>query len=148
MLALTGGDAAALAEIRTVLDRLAAVDAPDVAAALNLAYTRDLVAARNAVIPDRLPAVWAALGEIARAEALIDSMAPQSGQHAKALARLVEEFAGQDQPEHAAQLALTIAIPQQRAKALTHAAFAHSRMGQRQQAAGLVSQALAQMPGT
>ena len=61
MLALTGGDAAALAEIRTVLDRLAAVDAPDVAAALNLAYTRNLVAARDAVIPDRLPAVWAAL---------------------------------------------------------------------------------------
>ena len=143
MLALTGGDAAALAEIRTALDRLAADDAPDVVGALDLAYTRDLLTARNAVIPDRLPAVWAILGQISRAEALIDSMATTSTQHAKALARLAQAFAGLGQPERAAQLALTVAIPAQQAEALTHAVVAFFRMGQRQQAAELVNQAMA-----
>ena len=51
MLDLTGGDAAALAEIRTALDLIAAQDAPDLASALVLACHRDQLTDRNTNIP-------------------------------------------------------------------------------------------------
>ena len=57
MLDLTGGDAAALAEARTTLDRIAAHDDPNLTSALALACHRDHLADRNANIPVGLPAV-------------------------------------------------------------------------------------------
>jgi tetratricopeptide (TPR) repeat protein len=73
MLALTGGDAAALAEVRTALNRIAAQDTPDLASALALACHRDHLADRGTRVPVNLPAVWAALGQLPRALALADS---------------------------------------------------------------------------
>src|SRR5262249_46382730 len=58
ILDLTGGDTAALAEVRTVLERIAYQDAPDLASALALAFRRDQLISRNAHIPVDLPAVW------------------------------------------------------------------------------------------
>ena len=74
MLDLTGGDAAALAEVRAALDRIAAQDDPDLASALALACHRDQLTDRNSHIPVALPAVWAALGQPTRAEALATSI--------------------------------------------------------------------------
>jgi hypothetical protein len=73
MLALTGGDAAALAEIRTALNRIAAQDTPDITSALALACHRDHLADRGTRVPVSLPAVWAAIGQLPRAVALADS---------------------------------------------------------------------------
>ena len=92
MLGLTGGDAAALAEIRAALDLIGAQDAPDLASALALACRRDQLADRNTKIPVSLPAVWAALGQIARAEALANSITDPSKQ-ARALAHITETLA-------------------------------------------------------
>jgi hypothetical protein len=77
MLALTGGDAAALAEARIVLDRIAAQDDPDLATALTLACHRGYLARRNANIPGDLPAVWVMLGQLPRAAALAASITNQ-----------------------------------------------------------------------
>jgi tetratricopeptide (TPR) repeat protein len=74
MLDLTGGDAAALAETRTALDRIAASDDPDLSSALALACHRDRLAERNAHIPIGLPAVWALIGQLPHAEALARSI--------------------------------------------------------------------------
>ena len=57
MLDLTGGDAAAVAEIRTVLDRIAVQDDPDLASALVLACHRDqLVRSQRRSFPPGYPA--------------------------------------------------------------------------------------------
>jgi hypothetical protein len=53
MLDITGGDAAALTEVASTLDRIAAQDNPDLTAALSLARHRDYLAGRNA--PPRWP---------------------------------------------------------------------------------------------
>ena len=92
MLNLTGGDSAGLTEVRTTLNRIAAQDKPDLASALALACHRDHLSARNANIPVRLPAVWAALGQLLRAEALAMSIA-DPGPQASALAQVAETLA-------------------------------------------------------
>ena len=62
MLDISGGDAAALAEITAVREFICGQDHPDLAALLNLAITRDRLAERNTNIPPALPAVWVKLG--------------------------------------------------------------------------------------
>ena len=65
---------AALAEVRAALDLIAAQDCPDLASALGLAFHRDQLTDRNTNIPAGLPAVWATLGQVTRAEALASSI--------------------------------------------------------------------------
>ena len=74
MLDATGGDAAALAEIAAALALVSTSRSPDLLAALRLAWHRDQLADRNTHIPAQLPAVWAALGQPVRAEALARSI--------------------------------------------------------------------------
>ena len=95
MLDLTGGDAAALAEIRTALDLIAAQDTPDLASALCLAYHRDQLTDRNTNIPAGLPAVWVTLGQVSRAEALATSITDPARQ-AEALAGVAGALARLD----------------------------------------------------
>ncbi|MFJ2153194.1 hypothetical protein ACIOHB_31085 [Streptomyces microflavus] len=71
---LTGGDSAALTEIRSVQHTLAQADAPDLTALFRLAVRRDALHARNECLPIGLPAVWVALGQPRRAEALAQSL--------------------------------------------------------------------------
>ncbi len=92
MLDLTGGDSAALAEARAGLDRIAAQDDPDLASALALACHRDRLADRNANVPVSLPAVWATLGQLPRAEALARSITSPASQ-ASALAQVAQAAA-------------------------------------------------------
>ena len=100
MLDLTGGDAAALAEVRTALDLIAAQDDPDLASALRLACHRDHLADRNTNIPASLPAVWAALGQPTRAEALATSITDPDRQ-AQALAQVAGALAKAGQHQQA-----------------------------------------------
>ena len=111
MLNVTGGDAAALAEIRTALDRIAADQEPDLGAALALACHRDYLASRSAHIPLSLPAVFAALGHASRAGALARSIT-DPGCQSQALAEVAGTLAqaGQDaQALEAAEQALQTA---------------------------------------
>ena len=89
MLDMSGGDAAALAETRITLDRIAGQDHPDLIAALRLAHHRDQLADRNRKVPTELPAVWAQLGHMARADALARSI-PDPYQQANALTTIAQ----------------------------------------------------------
>jgi hypothetical protein len=104
MLIVTGGDAAALAEVRAALDLTAAQDAPDLGTALALACRRDQLADRNAGTPAKLPAVWAALGQVTRAEALAASITDPH-ERAEALVRVTEALAAAGLHQQAAAAA-------------------------------------------
>ncbi|PSL53892.1 hypothetical protein B0I31_108339 [Saccharothrix carnea] len=73
-LALTGGDAATLAEIREAQDLVLARPRPDLTSLLRLAIHRNDIYQRNSRIPSTLPAGWARVGAIDRAECIIDAM--------------------------------------------------------------------------
>ncbi len=75
MLVLSGADSAAMAEITSAQDVLLAQDTPDLTAMSRLAVRRDALAQRSRYIPVKLPALWAALGDITKAEALALSIA-------------------------------------------------------------------------
>ena len=123
MLDLTGGDTAALAETRTALDLIAAQDTPDLASALCLACHRDQLTDRNTNIPTGLPAVWATLGQVSRAEALATSITDPDGQ-AQALAGVAEALAAAGQHEQAEAVARSITDPGWQARALAGVAGA------------------------
>ncbi|BEL06110.1 hypothetical protein Q0Z83_043010 [Actinoplanes sichuanensis] len=96
MLDMSGGDAAALAEIRTAFGMMLArpeVTEADLSELLRLRHHYSRIEMRNAYIPVVLPAVMAALGQPARAEALADGIAAPE-RRAKALTALVKPFAG------------------------------------------------------
>jgi len=84
-LRVSGGDAAALAEITAVQERICDHDSPDLAAVLKLTITREDLISRNQGIPLRLPAVWVKLGNPTRAASLADS---KSGRQARVMALL------------------------------------------------------------
>ena len=90
LLAVTGSDTTALSQTRTAMESLAAQDVPDLVALTRLAIHRDHLTRRNADIPVELPAVWAALGRIDRAESIAESIA-SPGKQAEALALVVQE---------------------------------------------------------
>ncbi len=98
-LLLTGGDAAALREIKVAQDAVKSQRVPSLGDLTVLAMRRDDLVARNSTIPPDLPAVWAALGQHARAHALADGIADPA-RRAAALAALarVTAAAGDDDP--------------------------------------------------
>ncbi|MFY1691107.1 hypothetical protein [Plantactinospora sp. WMMB782] len=93
MRARTGGDALALAEIQAAHRLLVASPAPDLARSGRLAVHHDLLTASNANVPTRLPALWAALGQLHRAESLAGSIndPTRRGQAMAAVAYTVAE---------------------------------------------------------
>ncbi|MEQ6028096.1 hypothetical protein SOM70_36700 [Streptomyces salinarius] len=90
---LTGGDAVALAEIDLVQRLLAEEGAPNLFDLLLLAVRRDALKARNEHVPPSLPAVWVALGQPRRAEALARSLTAPL-RRAEALAAVGTALAG------------------------------------------------------
>ena len=74
MLALSYSDATARSEIATATVMILAQPDPDLTAMARLAIHRDNLTKRNEHLPGDLPAVWATVGQPARAEALADSM--------------------------------------------------------------------------
>ncbi|MFY1686712.1 trypsin-like peptidase domain-containing protein [Plantactinospora sp. WMMB782] len=141
MLDLTGGDAAALAEIKTAQDLTLAQSRLDLTAMARLAMRREDLLARNADLPVQLPALWAALGQPARAEALAYGI-DQADRQVEALSELAVTLAGQGDLDRAAALtdavqtiAETIADPRQQELATAHAARAFAAVGDATRAA-------------
>ena len=133
MLDLIGGDAAALAEVRTALELIAAQDAPDLASGLLLACHRDLLIDRNSNIPTGLPAAWAALGQATRAEALAISITDPY-QQAGALAQVARALAGVGRYDQAEAMARSTTDPYLQAAVLTQVAGALAGAGRHEQA--------------
>ena len=87
MLADTGGDAAALAEIDAAQQLILADSQPDLTLLFVLAFYRDRLTERNSYVPPELPAVLAQLGYTRRAEQLAHGLA-YSESRVKALGEL------------------------------------------------------------
>ncbi|MFI7531455.1 hypothetical protein [Nocardia salmonicida] len=100
--ARTGGDVAALDEIRTLQQRICNQPNPDLLVAAHVARYRDHLYSRNRSLPSGLPAVWAHLGQPDRAEALAYSI-PAPLTKANALLRIAVAIAPTS-PQRAARL--------------------------------------------
>jgi tetratricopeptide (TPR) repeat protein len=149
MLDVIGGDAAAMAETRTALDRIAAQPTPDLHAALAIACHRAQLAGRSVRIPPALPAVWATLGHLPRAYALAESI-PHPWTRADALARVAAALARAGQHEQAIATvrqaegviqSIPDPDPQRGVGVLAQLASALARAGQHEQAIATVRQA-------
>ena len=133
MLDLTGSDIAALAEARAALDLIAAQDVPDLDAALAIAFHRDHLTGRNMSIPVRLPAVWVALGQPGRAEALVATLTSPY-RAGEAMARVAGALAEAGQYQQAQETARSVTFPGWQADAMSRVARALIAAGQYQQA--------------
>ncbi|WP_030779927.1 trypsin-like peptidase domain-containing protein [Streptomyces sp. NRRL S-920] len=95
LLAVTGSDAVARADVQAARRRLAATPGGDLGTVGELALLNDRLGHRGGVLPEYLPAVWAALGRRAQAEGMARSLIdPQARQ--RALARMVAHAAVPD----------------------------------------------------
>ncbi|MCU7722474.1 hypothetical protein ODJ79_01985 [Actinoplanes sp. KI2] len=117
MLDLSGGDAAAITEITTCQDLVLAQAEPDLEAMALLSIHRNNLADRNTAMPTDLPAVWAQLGQPARAEALAHAI-PDPRWRAEALAALSAALATTGAHDRAEQITGAITDPYCQAKAL------------------------------
>ncbi|WP_329101509.1 hypothetical protein OG792_21255 [Micromonospora sp. NBC_01699] len=93
MLDQTGGDAVALEEITLAQDALLSHFETDLPAMCELALRRTDLEERNTNVPLALPRLWAAVGNIARAEALVRSIPEEGNRRAVALTLLAPEVA-------------------------------------------------------
>ncbi|MET8800005.1 hypothetical protein ABZV91_26870 [Nocardia sp. NPDC004568] len=92
LLAVSGGDAAAFDEIAVAWQQVFEQESPELADLLRLAIIRDRLTERNGYPVVALPAAWAALGNLERAEALAHSIPALSGRLA-ALTNLIKSAA-------------------------------------------------------
>jgi tetratricopeptide (TPR) repeat protein len=131
MLDLSGGDAAAFAEIITTQDVIVAQEHPDVIAMVRLAIHRDHLINQNRDIPYRLPTVWALLGRFNRAEAVARSIPYRQGWglQASALLSVTEATADAGHLDHAEAIACSIAEPFEQAVAVAAVAQAAAEAG-------------------
>jgi len=74
MLDISGGDSAALDEISAAQEVIVTSSSPDLDGMARLAVFRDYLTERNTAVPVELPAAWASLGQVKRAEALARSI--------------------------------------------------------------------------
>lgn len=108
MLAVSGGDAIALTEIDMAMGAILDQPDPDLATMAFLAVHRTELGSRNAWVPTALPAVWAALGQAGRAEALACSIPGSDDgpvERALALAAVARELAAVGLREQARRVA-------------------------------------------
>ncbi|WP_213083953.1 hypothetical protein, partial [Streptomyces alboniger] len=95
LLAVTGSDAVARADVQAARRRLVATPGGDLGTVGELALLNDRLGHRGGVLPEYLPAVWAALGRRAQAEGMARSLIdPEARQ--RALARMVAHAAVPD----------------------------------------------------
>ena len=147
LLARSGGDTAALAEIGAAIDSALAQPRRDVATMTRLAYHRDKITNRNQHMPASLPAIWATLGSPTRAEALARSITDPDAQ-TRALAEVARALAEAGLHDQAQQVASqaevtahSISSPYMQAQALAAVARAMAEAGLHDQAQEITSQA-------
>lgn len=135
MLNLSGGDAAALAEIKLCQDLLLRGVEPDLYSLALLSHHRDQLESRNANIPTDLPAVWAILGQPHRAESLARSITSLD-QRVEALAAVARVMAAAELERaralatEAEQVARSISDPNGQVEALAEVAGAVAAAGE------------------
>jgi tetratricopeptide (TPR) repeat protein len=136
MLDLTGGDAAALTEIRNCQSLILDLGQPDLYTLACLSRYRNHLEIRNNNIPTTLPAVWAILGQLTRAEALARGFTDPY-QRTRALARLARAVAAAGEHDRARTLTTeaerisrSVTDPDQRTWALTGLAQAMATVGE------------------
>ncbi|WP_170292270.1 hypothetical protein [Actinoplanes teichomyceticus] len=93
MLDHTGGDAVAMEELALTQRALSATGECDLVAMCRLALHRADLERRNSHMPLGLPRLWAAVGNVTRAEALVRSISEDGGIRAGALSFLAPEVA-------------------------------------------------------
>ena len=147
MLDITGGDVAALAEITEVQDLMLRLEVYDLPVFARLNMHRGRLADRNANIPASLPAAWAAIGHLDRAEAAAQSITDSYVQ-ALALADLARAAAGARDLDRAGALAgqaeeaaRSITSPYRQALVLADLAAAAAKSGGLDRAGALAGQA-------
>jgi tetratricopeptide (TPR) repeat protein len=147
MLDLSGGDTAALTEIKTCQDLLLDCPEPDLYALARLSHHRGQLESRNAHVPTKLPALWATLGQPNRAEQIARGLTDPREQ-ARAVIGVAKVVAEAGDLERAAglaadaeQIARSITEPADQAKALAVVAGAVAEAGDHEWAAGLAADA-------
>jgi tetratricopeptide (TPR) repeat protein len=104
MLGISGGDAAALAEINSAQKLMATAEEPDLTAMCLLSIQYDLLNARNSQVSPKLPAVWVALGKTYHAESLAASI-PNPADRLQALISVTEALVASGDWERAGRIA-------------------------------------------
>lgn len=130
LLDLTGYDTAVLTEIAVTMDAICTQEMPDLEFMGRLAVHRDHLTERYANIPTKLPAVWDAIGQPTRAEALARAITdPQ--RRDRALSDLVKEVAGRGDHAQARTLARSITDPEEQQRAYVWTVLAGQRVSDR-----------------
>ncbi|GAA4473031.1 hypothetical protein GCM10023170_093600 [Phytohabitans houttuyneae] len=132
MLDVSGGDNAALTEMAAAAALLRRPAHPDLRALLRLAVHRDRLLRRNERMPEEVPAVWAALGNRNRAEALARAILRSDGGADEALILLAEEIARNGDYDKARQLAEEIHLYRRAGAFCRLAMLAHTGGGDEQ----------------
>jgi tetratricopeptide (TPR) repeat protein len=140
LLAMTGSDSAAMDEIRSAMEVISDQDSPDLAQVVQLAREGRQLAARSGSIPVHLPAVWAAIGQAARAEALATSI-PDLIPQQEALAEVAGALAKRGQILEAEALARSLSSAAQQATALTQVATVLLEAGSQGEAQAIIAEA-------
>ena len=137
MLARSGADEDAIAEVSFTKSAILAEDRPDLTVMLRLSLHGEELEARTDRLPVELPVAWAIMGQLPRAEALARSLGAPDLQ-GRALGRVVSELAGAGALGHASRLAPSIADiaqsvhdPEQKSRLLAEAATACMACGDR-----------------
>ncbi|MDT7788119.1 MAG: hypothetical protein QOF58_6538 [Pseudonocardiales bacterium] len=140
MLDLSGGDAAALIEIKSCQDFFLACPAPDLPALVRLCVHRNQLESRNANIPAELPGLWVRLGQPVRADALARGIADPERQE-QALMGVVQALIATGDHDHAEQVARDLTRPHRRVTALAELAAALNAAGDHEGAVQLAAEA-------
>ncbi|MEU0886032.1 hypothetical protein ABZ345_46275 [Lentzea sp. NPDC005914] len=147
LLAVSGSDATALAEIATVFTVLAAQDEPDLVAMIRIAMHRDRMTDRVGDIPVQLPALWASVGRVNRAETIAASIkAPQRRVDARlevvrTIFRSGDTELARQLLDHAEADAIAIATAHEQTMALIKLVECAARCGLRERATALLDMA-------
>ncbi|MEU4763286.1 hypothetical protein AB0H12_08520 [Actinosynnema sp. NPDC023794] len=107
LLDVSGGDAAAMAEITATQEAVLAAAEPDLVPMSRLAVHHDRLTSRNDALPLHLPALTARIGLVDRAEALANSI-PGIHQRDHALLGVVQSVIGGGDLDRAIELTSTI----------------------------------------
>jgi Tfp pilus assembly protein PilF len=138
LLDVTGSDYTALTEIRTAQDLIAHQKDLDLQALVELAAYRVAIYSRNESIPADLAIMWAQLGRLDHAEALVRTIADPDRQ-SDALIDLAIAIAKSGDLDRAEAVARSITDPERQAEALTGLVAAVAEAGDRGRARQLAA---------
>lgn len=138
LLRATGSDHAALTEIKSAQQLIAASSDPDPRVSVELTARWYILSQRNEFIPERLAAAWAALGRFKHAEALARSL-PDRFTRTRALIGVVFKVAEARDYDRAVAIASTLPEEDRRGKSLSDVASVATWAGEHDRAMAIVN---------